>query len=252
YTSPPTIAFSGGGGTGATATSAISPIVSVTSIAVTSGGSGYTSAPVVTFTGGGGIGASGVANISGGAVTSVTITDGGRGYPSAPTIDFVGGGGTGATATAAIGSPLLSTVTSITITKPGSGYTSPPLITLTGGGGSGAAAVATISTNPMVDSSLSNLDDRPAISAVKSSVGIPQSPILAPDFDQFGQLRVDDPNVSPPPGLGNDIFKDRGAVERADFSRPTGSVYVTDSQLVDIFDNDPAKRDRNLADNDMA
>src|SRR5262249_55978666 len=174
------------------------------------------------------------------------------GYTSAPTIAFVGGGGTGATATAAIGSPLLSTVTGITITKGGSGYSSPPLITFIGGGGFGATAIATISTNPVVDSSLANLADRPSISAVKSSVGIPQSPILAPDFDQFGQLRVDDPNVSPPPGLGSDIFKDRGAVERADFSRPTGGVYVTDSQLVDIFDNDAAKRDRNSADNDMA
>ena len=71
---------------------------SVRSVSVTAGGSGYTSAPDVSFSGGGGSGASATATISGGAVTSVTVTSGGSGYTSAPSVSFSGGSGTGATA----------------------------------------------------------------------------------------------------------------------------------------------------------
>lgn len=78
-------------------------ITSVTSVSVTSGGSGYTSAPTVTFTGGGGLGAAGTATVDNGAVTGVTLTNHGSGYTSAPTVGFTGGGGSNATATAAIG-----------------------------------------------------------------------------------------------------------------------------------------------------
>jgi len=46
---PPTVTISGGGGTGATATASVSSTGLVTSILVTSGGSGYTSAPTVTI-----------------------------------------------------------------------------------------------------------------------------------------------------------------------------------------------------------
>ena len=70
---------------------------SVDSISVTNGGSGYTSAPSVSFSGGEGSGASATATISGGAVTSVTVTSGGSGYTSAPSVSFSGGGGSGAT-----------------------------------------------------------------------------------------------------------------------------------------------------------
>ncbi|MCX7669079.1 MAG: right-handed parallel beta-helix repeat-containing protein, partial [Anaerolineae bacterium] len=81
-----------------------------------------------------------------------------------------------------------------------------------------------VAGSPAIDSSLNSLPDRPSIAAVRSAVGIPQSPVMAPDRDQYGQLRVDDPNAAPPPGLGVNIFKDRGAIERADFSPPTASV----------------------------
>ena len=86
--------------------------------------------------------------------------------------------------------------------------------------------------SPAIDSSLNILADRNSIKVVKSIVGIPESPILAPARDLYGQLRVDTP-VPPPddPGLGDNIFKDRGAVERADFLGPT-------AQLVDPQDND--------------
>lgn len=81
---------------------AITPGVST--VSVTTGGSGYTTAPTVTFAGGGGgTGATGFATIDGdGKVTGVTITNAGSGYGSAPTIQFTGGGGTGAVATATL------------------------------------------------------------------------------------------------------------------------------------------------------
>lgn len=49
--------------------------------------------------------------ISGGAVTSVTITSGGTGYASAPVIQIVGGDGRGATATCTVSSGAINAVT---------------------------------------------------------------------------------------------------------------------------------------------
>jgi phage tail sheath protein FI len=78
----------------------------VTAIAVTAGGTGYTSAPTIAFTGGDGSGAAGTAVLGTGAdagkVMSVTITNPGTGYTSAPTIAFTGGAGSGAAATATV------------------------------------------------------------------------------------------------------------------------------------------------------
>lgn len=78
----------------------------VASVTVSNGGSGYTSAPTVAFTGGGGTGAAGTAVLGTGAnegkVVSVTITNPGSGYTSAPTVAFSGGAGTGAAGTAVI------------------------------------------------------------------------------------------------------------------------------------------------------
>jgi len=74
----------------------------VDDIAVSAGGSGYTSAPTVTFTGGAGSGATATAVVSGGEVTSVTVTAGGTNYTSAPTIGFTGGGGSSAAASASM------------------------------------------------------------------------------------------------------------------------------------------------------
>ena len=59
---------------------------------------------------------------------------------------------------------------------------------------------------------------------VSQPLGIGVSPILAPEFDVTGQLRVDDPSVDTPAGLGNNVFKDRGAIDRADFLGPTASL----------------------------
>lgn len=93
------------------------PTNGVASVAVTAGGSGYTSAPTVAFSGGGGSGAEGTAVLGSGAdagkVVSVTITNPGSGYTSAPTVAFSGGAGTGATATATVDSTANGVIASL-------------------------------------------------------------------------------------------------------------------------------------------
>ena len=74
-----------------------------------------------------------------------------------------------------------------------------------------------------IDSSVDNLEDRPNMASVRQAAGYGLSPILAPALDNLGQIRVDDPTVSPPPNLAG-ALKDRGAFERADFSGPRASL----------------------------
>ncbi|WP_298858857.1 Calx-beta domain-containing protein [uncultured Gimesia sp.] len=90
-----------------------------------------------------------------------------------------------------------------------------------------------------IDSSLNRLADRALFKAIKDPLGIPASDIFAPGYDAFGQLRVDDPTQSPPPGLGSNIFKDRGAIERADFVGPTAGITLPpDNEMgVDLNSN---------------
>jgi len=77
----------------------------LTQIILDNGGSGYTSTPAVSFTGGGGSGATATSEIGGGAVTKINITSAGSDYTSAPTISFdLVSGGSGATATAIVDS----------------------------------------------------------------------------------------------------------------------------------------------------
>ena len=71
-------------------------------ITVTNQGSGYTSAPTVAFSGGGGTEAAGTATVVDGKVTGIEITKTGMNYTSAPTITISGGGGSSATATATV------------------------------------------------------------------------------------------------------------------------------------------------------
>ena len=137
YTSAPTCALSGGGGTGATCAATVSTAVS--SLTLTASGSGYTSTPTCAITGGGGSGATCTATRSSrtNTVTRVTLTAGGSGYTSNPTCTISGGGGSGATCSA-----LADSVSSVTVVSAGTGYTAPPDCTLTGGGGSGATCGA--------------------------------------------------------------------------------------------------------------
>ncbi len=138
YTTPPTVVFSGGGGTGA---AAVASLNGVTGITLVTAGTGYTAPPTVTIgaPGAGGIQATAVASITGGAVTVITITNPGSNYTVAPLVTFTGGNGTGATAVSTI---TLGSVGAITLTNPGSGYTAAPQVFLQGGGGTGATAAA--------------------------------------------------------------------------------------------------------------
>ena len=72
----------------------------------------------------------------------------------------------------------------------------------------------------IIDSSIDSLEDRASLTTVRNPLGIPPSPILAPRLDVNGQLRVDDPNVETPSGLGERVFKDRGASDRGDLDGP--------------------------------
>jgi hypothetical protein len=74
--------------------------LALASIHVTNGGAGYTSTPSVVFSGGGGTGATATAVVSQGVVTSITLTSAGTGYTSLPAVTISGGGGSGATAVA--------------------------------------------------------------------------------------------------------------------------------------------------------
>ena len=91
-----------------------------------------------------------------------------------------------------------------------------------------------------IDSSLNTLQDRPTMIQAKTPLGIPPSPIVAPQFDVHGQLRVDDPDEDPLGG-GAQVFKDRGAVDRADEDGP----FAT---LLDPLDNDVDGNDLDVTD----
>lgn len=77
------------------------PLTGVTSLRLTSGGSGYGSNPTVEITGTG-TGAAAEAVVIDGVVVAIRLTSEGIDYSEAPTIELVGGGGAGATAVAAI------------------------------------------------------------------------------------------------------------------------------------------------------
>lgn len=58
----------------------------INAVNVTAGGTGYTDNAVVTFTGGGGSGAAATTRVTGGVITSIVISNPGSGYTSAPTV----------------------------------------------------------------------------------------------------------------------------------------------------------------------
>ncbi len=94
--------------------------------------------------------------------------------------------------------------------------------------------------SPAIDATIDTLVDRSALLSVKQPLGLAASPIVAPATDINGLLRVDDPSVETPPGLGEGIFKDRGAADRADFVGPNAIA-------VNPFDNDALGQDSNPA-----
>jgi hypothetical protein len=93
-------------GAGQTALSISNISSAVTSIEITSGGSGYgTTPPIVALSGGGFTTAAtiGEVTIVGGVITNIKVATPGSGYVTAPTVIISGGSGTGGAATANIG-----------------------------------------------------------------------------------------------------------------------------------------------------
>ncbi|MCP4811117.1 MAG: hypothetical protein GY888_01295, partial [Planctomycetaceae bacterium] len=70
--------------------------------------------------------------------------------------------------------------------------------------------------SPAIDNSIKSLRERSSLTAVKEPMGIAPSPVLAPELDGIGQLRVDDPLSDTNSGVGEDVFADIGAIDRVD------------------------------------
>ena len=75
-----------------------------------------------------------------------------------------------------------------------------------------------------IDSAVDSVVERDEMHTLKSPLGIADSPILVSSYDAIGQRRVDDPSVSTPTGIGHEVFKDRGALDRADFVGPQAVI----------------------------
>lgn len=88
-----------------------------------------------------------------------------------------------------------------------------------------------------IDSSVASLESRADIEGVRAAIGLPRSSILAPNRDIFGLLRSDDPSVNTPSGMGQNVFIDRGAIDRVDFVGPQAIILGP-------LDNDAAGVDR--------
>ncbi|MEO1615854.1 MAG: tandem-95 repeat protein [Planctomycetota bacterium] len=121
-----------------------------------------------------------------------------------------------------------------------------------GGGATGTNAIIAASGSPLfvnaaegnyylargsraIDSSQDVQQDRLEFVTFKTELGLAESPIVAPDRDVFGQLRIF--SGDSPGGSNSQIQKDRGAVDRADTDAP----YAT---LLNPIDNDTAGEDR--------
>ena len=96
-----------------------------------------------------------------------------------------------------------------------------------------------------IDSSISFLGERASLNQLLSFLEIESEGITAPTLDALGVTRVDDPRVEPPDGVGDNVFIDRGALERADFVGPTGA-------LTSPLDNDAQGLDTDPAENSVA
>lgn len=147
YTTAPTVTINDPTGVNATAVATIGTS-SISSINVTNGGSNYV-APTISVIGGGGTGALLTATLDPGtgAITAINVATGGSGYTTVPTIFIEDPTGIGASATAVLSG---SAIQGIEVTNGGEGYTS-PVVTITGGGGAGAEATAAVETGVIDD-----------------------------------------------------------------------------------------------------
>ena len=127
--------LSGSTATAVAFTTSRANITSVEKILITNAGYGYTEPPTITFTGGGGTGAAATCSINttSKGVIKFVVTDGGIGFGTAPTVTISGGGGTGAVGLASIGinnTQGFNEVKNIFVTSTGSSYTSEPTVTI--------------------------------------------------------------------------------------------------------------------------
>ena len=95
----------------------------VSSIAVSSGGSGYVGVPLVTISGGGGSGATAEAVVINGVVTAINVTNPGTGYTAAPTVTLSYAGANIGVTAATIGASTLTTNTAGAMSFIGTGTT---------------------------------------------------------------------------------------------------------------------------------
>ena len=100
----------------------------------------------------------------------------------------------------------------------------------------------------LIDSSVNSVVERSAVVALKNSVGLSPSNILAPSNDVDGVLRADNPNYAPPGGIGGQVFKDRGSTELADFNGPVAIAETARDNDAEGIDQDPAISFINLDD----
>jgi len=77
-----------------------------------------------------------------------------------------------------------------------------------------------------IDSTIDSLLDRASLVAVKQPLGLDLSPVLAPNYDLNGLLRIDDPSVNFSFGTGQNVFKDRGAQDRSDSVGPSAVLTL--------------------------
>lgn len=161
YTTAPTIAITGGGGTLATATSALANATwGLSGTTITNAGTLYASTPTVSLSGGTGSGATIIATASG-YQQVVGIVPIGVPYFSTPqaTVDITGGGGSGAAATAVFGPPQGTNypIIGFVVTSGGSGYTGTPTVTVTSVfGGFSVNATPTIGTGAITSLTVTN------------------------------------------------------------------------------------------------
>ena len=116
---------------------------------MTKGGAGYTSSPTLALVGGGGTLAAATVVLAGAPITGLTLTNAGSGYTVGPSVTITPAAGdltgTGATGTTTGG---LGTISAITLTNPGSGYVSAPTVAF-GAPGINATATAAITVAPV-------------------------------------------------------------------------------------------------------
>ncbi|MCX8497325.1 MAG: hypothetical protein ORN51_14180 [Akkermansiaceae bacterium] len=183
YASVPTVSFSGGNGTGLTATCKLG--LTAESFKITSNTKVYTVAPTIVISGGGSptTTATATAILSGGTsgtVTGITIIEKGVGYTTAPTLTFSGGTGNTGTAPTAVGNAAYFTVVSIATGGTPTGYTSAPTVTIAAPAVAvTATATATVSAAGAVTAITITNAGKGYSSAPSITIAAPATPVQA-------------------------------------------------------------------------